>query len=239
MLMRENEKRGMCLFETIKGLSWDEVKVIYSLVMPPLQVMVDEFGWDLEREVLGQRVRGPFLDQIREYLKPGGQAAERVKEMGTPGKRAVTAERLRGAKDALLEMRGASNRGWSYFIVRLNETESAVRRFRDGKPGKQDYDQPDERFINSMLPMDIQALANLNRTPIDLQQLAAGAKMTEDSNATMMKGFEMIANKMTANQPQAVTMEDVQKLLDERDLYWKAQLDEAGAAKEVLKQTPA
>lgn len=232
MLMRENERRGMCLFEHVKGENWDEVKRIYGLIFPPDRTIWQyDFGFDLERTVNGQTVRGPFLDQVRNYLKQGGLAGERLKEMGQPGKRAVPAETLKAAVTMVKEIRLATERAWSYYLVRLNASERDILRFRDGKPGKADYDQVDERFIGGILPMDILALAHLNRAPIDSREAVANSKAADEANATLLKGFEMMAGKI--NQP-SITLEDVQKLLAERDAHWEAELKKLGASKEAL-----
>lgn len=232
MLMRENEKRGMCLFEHIKGENWDEVKKIYGLIFPPDRtIWQHDFKFDLERTVLGQTVRGPFLDDVRGYLKQGGLAAERLKEMGQPGKRSVPAETLKAAVAMVKEMRLATERAHSYYLVRLNASERDILRFRDGKPGKSDYDQVDERFIGGILPMDILALAHLGRAPIDARAAVAQSESDTKANEAMLKGFEMIAGKI--NQP-SITIEDVQKLLAERDAHWRAELEKLGAPKEVL-----
>lgn len=234
MLMRENEKRGLCLFEHVKGENWDEVKRIYGLILPPDRtIWQHDFGFDLERTVNGQTVRGPFLDQVRVYLKQGGLAGERLKEMGQPGKRAVPAETLKAAVAMVKEMRLAAERAWSYYLVRLNASERDIQRFRDGKPGKADYDQVDERFVGSILPMDILALAHLNRAPLDAREAVAKAESDTKANEALMRGFEMMANKI--NQPSgAITMEQVQQMLAERDAHWKEELAKLGASKEVL-----
>lgn len=235
-LMRENEKRGMCLFENVKGFDWEEVKKIYSLIIPPnVQVWREDFNWTMERTVIGQTVKGPFLDEVRAYLKVGGLAGERIKEAAAPGRRTAPAEHLRAATDMIKVMRLACDRAWSYFTVRLNESESAIRRYRDGKPGLQDYAQVDERFVSSRLPMDVLALANLNRTPIDLQQLGAAQAMTRDSNQAMMKGFEMIADKFVAKNTPSLTQEEIfdmfDKKLTERDEFWKSEIVKLSAPK--------
>ena len=84
--------------------------------------------------------------------------------------------------------------------------------------------------------MDVLALAHLNRTPIDLQQLGAAKEMTQQSNSAMMKGFELIADKFS-KQPQGMTPEAIEamiaKQLAERDEYWKAQLETMAPPKEV------
>lgn len=239
MLMRENEKRGMCLFEHLKGENWDEVKKIYGLILPPDRtIWTETFGFDLERTVNGQTVRGPFLDQVRGYLRQGGLAGERLKEMGQPGKRSVPAETLKAAVSMVKEMRMACDRAWSHYLVRLNASERDILRFRDGKPGKADYDQVDERFVGGILPMDILALAHLGRAPMDSREAVASEKATGEANATMLKGFEMIAGKINQSAQPAITMEDIQKLLDARDEHWKAELAKLNAPKEVLDAKP-
>jgi len=230
ILMRKYESEGMCLFEQLKGMAKDEMRKLYALFMPVKvngswdTVKIQALGWDMEREVLGQAVSGPFLDDIRKHLKEGGTAGQWLKETEVPGKgKMATAEQRRDAKYMLLEMRGAATRAWAFLNTRLNDTEKEIRRARDGKPGKEYYDAVDERFTGGVLPLDIVAMANTNRAPIDLQAAREQSAREENQNSVMMQGFNLIADKI-AESKQAVTMEDVQRMLAERDAHWAAQI---------------
>ena len=239
--MRANEYRGMCLFEKVKGVEREEVRRMFSLFMPFNVVKgtwhaseIAALGWDMERDVLGQKVRGPFLDQLRPYLAEGGPAGERLTEQKRVGLGAATAEQLKGAKSMLLEIRAAGERAHLFFSAHLDTSDSEIRRYGDGKPGKQYYDLPDGRYSGGTLPLDVLAMANTKRDPIDKVALREAAKRTDDQNATMLEGFRLIAAEMGAAQKSAVTMEDVQKLIAERDAFWVAKLEALG-----VKTSPA
>jgi hypothetical protein len=235
ILMRANEARGMCLLEHVKGQESEEVLRIYSLFMPirpngALDTqLINDLGWDMEREALGVRVRGPFLDDIREYLREGGAAGQRLTEAAQPGRRNATAEQIKAAKAMLLQMRAACERAWAFFNNHLNIEEAAIIERRNGRPGKRAYDLPDGRFTGGTLPMDIQALANTKRDPMDMKATREQTRQMEDNNAVMLKGFEMVADKIAAAQPKAVTAEDVAQLVDakmqERDEYWTREIE--------------
>jgi hypothetical protein len=183
--------------------------------------------------VLVQAVRGPFLDQLRPYLRQGGPAGQRIMDaVQTAGSRQATAEQIAGAKEMVLQMRAGADRAWGFFNTHLNATESEIRRFRDGKPGKQYYDLPDERFTGGTLPLDIVAMANTGRVPIDMQSASEAASRLTEQNEVYMKGFELIADKIAASNAaaakQGVTVEYLNELLDQRDAYWKGELDRMG-----------
>lgn len=240
LLMRTFESSGLCLFEHVKGENFDEVKRAYKLVFPGMEALRGEFDFTAERTKMGQIVRGPFLDEVREYLKVGGVAAERLKQMQAPEKRKVPVEILKNAVSMLREMRGATERAWAHYLVKLNGSEREIRRFRDGKPGKADYDQVDERFINNVRPIDIEAMAHTNRTPLDLQQLEAGQAMAATQSDTMMKGFRDLVGKL--GQGPSVTMEDIEKLLADReakrDAWWREELRKLGVLPEEPNPSP-
>lgn len=226
ILMRKYESEGLCLFEQLKGTPKDEMRKLYSLFMPVRangswdMAKIQALGWEMEREVLSQRVSGPFLSDIREHLREGGTAGQWLQDTIKPGTgKMATAEQRRDAKYMLLEMRSAATRSWAFLNTRLNDTEKEIRRARDGKPGKEYYDSVDERFTGGVLPLDIVAMANTNRAPIDLQAAREQSAREENQNSTMMQGFNMIADKIGGN-GSGVTAEDVQKMLAENDAKW-------------------
>lgn len=234
MLMRRNESRGLCLFENVKGWSTDEVLKAFGLFWPVTVAgsvnkrMLEELGWEMEREVMGITVHGPFLDQIREHLKEGGLAGQMLKVATSPGSQKGTARDFAAAKQMIIHARGACEVAWASFNGHLNNEESAIMERRQGKPGKRNYDLPDSRFMGGVLPLDIQALANTNRSPIDERQIKDQTTQMEANNSILMRGFELMGEKLAGRG--GLSREDLDAALAARDKVWEDRLAALGVS---------
>jgi hypothetical protein len=241
MLMRDYERRGLCLFETVKGMDEADFLFLYDLIIPP---HIEKEWRKTKRAVLDHEFRGPFLYQFKEWLGVRGDSPMQkwynanIRELHSHGLDRQQTDKHGAMITALRE---AVDRAWKWESSSLNDSEAAIRAKRNGEPGKRFYDMPDERFVNPVPPLDLICLVDLNRTPMDLQQMEAAGQMgkaTSESIVEGMKGFATeLASKM-APQPQTsgVTVEDVEQLLAiqreqmekeaaEREAVWQARVE--------------
>lgn len=230
MLMKEYERRGLALFEHLKGMEDDEVAAVYEAVIPA-EV---EAGWaKVKRVVLEHDFHGPFLDQIRDWLgRPGSSPmSEYAKKRGT----AKDAETRARRSIMATEMRSACSRAWSFENAALNTSEQQIRRYRNGKLGKEYYDAPDERFPEAPMPLDILCLADTNRQPIDMQQVEAARVANEGTQQAMVKGMEAVADRIAEKMTSGVSLEQIEAAIDsrikERDAFWQAEIEKLKTAK--------
>jgi hypothetical protein len=229
LLMKEYERRGLALFEHLKGLDDEVIESVYEAVIP---AEIEAQWAKTKRVVLEQDVRGPFLDQIRDWLgRPGASPmADFAKKKG------VSKSIVELVKLTSVELRAACNRGWSFENASLNTSEQQIRRYRNGKLGKEYYDSIDERFSGGPLPLDILCLADTGRQPIDLQQVEAARVMSESTSETMMQGMEVFAERIAAKLADKPTLTAeqvtaiVEKQLKERDAFWQSEIEKLKGA---------
>jgi hypothetical protein len=189
----------------------------------------------MERTVLEVNVEGPFLDQVSEYLKPNGQAGLILKSLAGDSKgRGVAARLLNAAMEMKRVMATACNRAEAFFTVHLNTSDAEIQAKRAGNPGKVYYDLPDFGYVGGTLPLDIQALANMNRSPLD-ERIANEQSAREEKNHNVtLQGFEMLAGKIGGGG--GISTSDLEKIIDakvakakeESNAYWKAELKKLG-----------
>lgn len=228
MLMRDYERRGMCLFEESAGLGQAEMDAFFDTVLPPdAPELVPCF-----RSVLEQRVPevglDVFLDQYRAFF-------QRFKLRDAQARYKTTLDR-KIAGDVYINLSGAIARAWSFANATLNSTEANIRKFRNGHKGKEFYDSPDERFADTQVPLDIICLAETGRAPITLTAIHEAQTLAAANQTAVMSGMENVGKQIadalstaTAQaQPQApqITLSDIQGMFAERESQWEARLVE-------------
>jgi hypothetical protein len=181
-LMRQYHRYGMCVFEHLNGQE-KQARKFFDLILPPDAIPVTE------RERCNNVFRGPFLDEVLEYLKRYGRrnieaARKRFKMTGQGEKLESWALRM------LAEMIAGAVKAWQFQNATLNKSEHLIRLKRNGKEGKDWYDERDERFDNPLPAPDLVFLADTNRMPLDLQELAAAQKLAEQTGAATSRGIE-------------------------------------------------
>lgn len=214
MLMRDYERRGLCLFEDMRGTSDEEIMFLFDMIIPP----EIEAQWAREtRTVLDHDFRGPFLDQYKAWLGSASNSPLLAWFNANIGKKKSLQRKESDRLGAMgREMRAAVNRAWSWENTMLNTTEQQIRRYRNGHKGKEFYDMPDERFANPIPPLDLLCLADTNRQPLDLQQVEAANVLNKGTQDAMMSGMETFADRIASKMQPGLTLEAVDKLIQER-----------------------
>jgi hypothetical protein len=192
-LMRQYHKYGMQLFEHLNGREKDARK-LYDIIYPADVIPVTA------RERVNVTFEGPFLDEIFDYLKRNGRA-----NIEKSRKRFIAAGKERAARleadglRMLAQMISGCATAWGHQNATLNKTEQLIRLKRNGKEGKDWYDVADERFDNPWPAPDLVFLADTNRMPLDLQELAASQKMAEETGRATSKNLEGVLERFFGN----------------------------------------
>lgn len=244
LLMRDYERRGLVLFEDLRGVEEEEFNFLFSLIIPP---EIEEQWARTTRTVLDHEFRGPFLDQYKAYMGVEGNAIlrtavnARLKAAYPDGAGRKITERLSVMGK---QIRGGVNRAWSYENSVLNTTEQQIRRYRNGHKGKEFYDMPDERISNPVPPLDLHCLADTGRSPIDLQQVEATNKASEATQNGMVAAMETLGEKIAQKMAPGVTPEQIEGIIERRlaaqraeweseKAEWDRKISELQAAKET------
>lgn len=216
LLMRDYERRGLCLFESMKGVTEEEFFFLFDLIIPP---HVEKEWAKSKRTVLEHEFRGPFLDQYKGWLGNRMQSPMKtwynanIRELVPKGLDRQQSDKL-GAM--VMELRNAVLAAWRWENTVLNTTEQQVRRYRNGHKGKEFYDMPDERFTNPVPPLDLICLADTARTPIDAQQAEAMTEASANQQQSMADAMEVLGTTIAQKLGGGVTMEQIDKLLEEK-----------------------
>lgn len=216
LLMRDYERRGLCLFESMKAATDEEFLFLFDLIIPP---QIEKEWAKSKRIVLEHEFSGPFLDQYKAWL--GTKGASPMKQWYNANIRELVPQGLtRQQSDnhgaMITELRNAVLAAWRWENTVLNTTEQQVRRYRNGHKGKEFYDQPDERFQNPVPPLDLICLADTARTPIDLLQTEAADRMSASGREDMVMAMESLGETLASKMQPGLTLEQVNKLLDDK-----------------------
>lgn len=236
LLMRDYERRGLCLFEDLRGVEEEEFNFLFDLIIPP---SVEKQWAKTKRVVLDHEFKGPFLDQYKEWL--GAKFSSPMLTWFNANIGAIARKGLERRSSDLhgsmvTQLRAAVNRAWAWENSVLNTTEQQIRRYRNGHKGKEFYDMPDERFVNPVPPLDLLCLADTSRQPIDLQQVEAANKLNTGTQEAMMAGMEVFADRIAEKMAPGASAADIEALIErkmaERDAEWKAKIEELRATPE-------
>lgn len=230
--IRKNyEDFGVAFFPELVGEDSVNVNAAFSTIFSEsyFKELADKEGGNV-RTTEGVDFQGPFLDQIRDYLKQN-----RGKILARPG---VTREAREMLSKIIGELDKSIEKAWGAANAKLNNTEEQIRDAANGKPGgKPWYDMPDHRFPNSLPPQDLVCLVQTNRVPIDLKQLDASREMSEKMGASVVEGMKQAMAGNNTNG--GVSMDDVKKLLAEQASEYEAKISAAlkpGAADPAPKE---
>lgn len=184
---------GLAIFEADGLLDLDREKALFlcdSILPPPTEW--SDFGMHFiaEREVLSVPYVGPFLDQVREFLRRHSGAYMR----NVAHLRGSDLQKANAMRSIMIT---ATERAWRFENRILNTSEEQIIRFQNGKRGKEWYDRPDERFENARA-RDLEFLADLGRAPLNEKQIEIAKRLAEGSNSAIVSGMGAIANQFSA-----------------------------------------
>lgn len=212
-LLRQYHKFGMRYFEHLNGQE-EKAKDFYDIIIPEDAIPVTT------RTRLNQEFRGPFLDEVRAYLlnvSPG-----RVRRYPFSKSSDKKDEEFRAeCMEMLKQMQSGAATAWGFQNAILNKSETQIREKRNGGDGKEWYDQRDERFEDSLPGLDSVFLADTNRQPLDVQELAAADKLASDTSRGTIQAVEVMMERLlgsdrftqVADPRVALLEEKVEKLL--------------------------
>jgi hypothetical protein len=210
-IARDYDHYGLCLFEHLKGDNWEELQGYYDLILPEDAYAPDGLLAPVERmSVLGFKVRGTFLDQVRDYVIKRSPA-----NLARAGLDAGQFERAEGV---LREMRGACDRAWRHMTKVIAESNLEIRRRNSGGVGKNWYDERDADF-----------LVETNIRPLERSDEAPG-----EQAGALVKGFREVVRELRSERvgtPEPHVSPEVQRLAAE-NASMRAEVD---ALKEVLR----
>lgn len=209
---RELEGFGVAVLSQLAGASAELVNEVFGKIFRKNWIESLESEGKLVRVVENVTFRGVFLDQVRDYLRRDAQAIPKA-----PGVSEQLSELL---SVTIRELLDACDRAWAFANEKLNESEKQIRKRQSNTPGGKDwYDMPDHRFPNALPPLDLVCLAQTNRTPIDLKELAASKEMTKELGKSVVEGIAKAAGGNGG-----LTLEQVQAMLDEQNKRHQAEL---------------
>lgn len=183
-LLRQYARVGLTNFEHLMGRE-EDAKLYYTVILPLNAIPITE------RVRLNERFEGPFLDEIIKYLREQGEQNIRSWKGAS-----ATQSAKSDARKMLQKMIVGAGTGWRHQNSVVNDSESLIREKRNGGEGKQWYDQRDERFENALPGQDCVFLADTGREPLDVQDIAAAAKLSKDTATATTAAMEGVFERV-------------------------------------------
>lgn len=225
-VMLDYEDTGFVSFDDLMGEDIKEVRKLIEIVYaqyPRFAIPVTE------RRKLEFPVKGPFLDEIRNYFKTTVET--RIKDATRHyDLKAPTVEKLHYVKEVVIL---GTETAWKFANSTLDSSEAMMSAKEKEKAG---YDQPERRFKNSPVPLDIYLLAHTNRNPLELKQVEAAQAMSQGMAQPLVNLMEKVIENSNGN---GVNMAKIEEMFAKQEEEFAAKQAEMAEKLKLLEEERA
>lgn len=199
---------GFVILKALQGINvYDEAERLFKIVLDKAHVL--KVTPQAPRERLGYTTYGPFAPEIVTYLEQ------------VSGRRIEEAELTPADKQTCLKIRKTllahARIGRTYFEKILAKTEAQLE-----SKEKKGYDPPDFIHVNAKPPLDLVAMAHLNRQPRDLKAL----EIAQTTGAAMAAGIGSSPAPPVAIPPDYVPEAEMNRRLAEQEEKFEGSINE-------------